>query len=352
MKSEMKMSLVLLAAVAFLLAPTVAPATPLGFYNITANDPGDAAIGEAQLWVDVTEPGGGQVAFTFNNDGPDPCSIAGVFFDDGTLLGVASIIESDGVSFSLGSSPPNLPGWDLLDPNFEATADFSADSDPPVQPNGVNPGEYLILVFDLQSGSTFSDVVDDLSSGALRIGIHVQGYASAGSESFVNNPPDCPDGDEDGYGDPASMWCDFPEWDCEDTNPNVNPAAEEVCNGIDDNCDGIIDDVDADLDGYIAEECGGEDCDDGNPDINPGVVEGCCDVPSCFDKIDNNCDGLMDQEQETCREWCGGGGWMLPMEASTVGTSAGSGSKHLNYLAALLLPLAAILLCKGKRRRR
>jgi hypothetical protein len=33
--------------------------------------------------------------------------------------------------------------------------------------------------------------------GGLRIGIHVQGFASGGSESFVNNPPAPPGGGED-----------------------------------------------------------------------------------------------------------------------------------------------------------
>jgi hypothetical protein len=54
-----------------------------------------------------------------------------------------------------------------------------------VQPNGVNPGEWLQLSYTLQNGATLADVLDAISSGTFSVGIHVQGFASGGSESGV-----------------------------------------------------------------------------------------------------------------------------------------------------------------------
>lgn len=184
------------ASLAGLLPATSASALPIQFGCITGNLAGDCAIGEAQLAVELTDLGSGQVLFTFSNSGPAASSITGVYFDDGTLLGIAGLIDSDddalgsfgdpGVDFSQGASPPDLPGGNTV--GFQTTAGFLADSDPPVQPNGVNPLQTLGVVFDLQFGGTFADVVSELVSGELRIGIHVQGFASGGSESFVNVP--------------------------------------------------------------------------------------------------------------------------------------------------------------------
>jgi hypothetical protein len=167
----------------------------LGFFNVTNNTASDALIGEQQLFVDVIDPGGSQVLFTFRNEGPEASSITDIYFDDGTLLGIAAIDNSDpGVAFSQWVSPPNLPGGYWTTPKFNATAGFSVDSDPPVQPNGVNPGEFVSILFDLQGApaTTFADVIDDFTDGALRIGIHVQGFDSEGSESFVNVPVPAP----------------------------------------------------------------------------------------------------------------------------------------------------------------
>ncbi len=172
-----------------------AVAVSVGFDCITNNSATNCAIGESQLGVDVTDLGGGQVLFEFSNSGPDASSIADVYFDDGTLLGIASLIDADdgiggdaGVDFSQGASPGNLPGANGASPPFEATAGFTADSDPPAQPNGVNPGETLGVIFDLQAAGTFADVIAELTDGRLRIGIHVQGFSGGGSDSFVNNP--------------------------------------------------------------------------------------------------------------------------------------------------------------------
>ena len=177
-----------------------------GFQNITANNLANAASGQSQLYFTLTDAGssGGhnQVMFTFFNTGPAAMSIADIYFDDGALLGIASFTPSAGVAFSVTASPGNLPGHTPYDfrPEYNGTANshFAADSDSPVQPNGVNPGETLGILYNLQTGRTYADVLSSLAlsqtdmqhdlDGGLRVGIHVQGFAGGGSESFLNGP--------------------------------------------------------------------------------------------------------------------------------------------------------------------
>lgn len=182
-----------------------AQAVTFGFSSITNNKVADAATGESQLFVDVTDAGNNQVLFKFTNVGPNASSITGIYFDDGSLLGIASIADNGaGVNFSTGATPGDLPGGNSISPQFETTAGFLADSDEPVQPNGVNPGEFVSILFDLQAGKTFADTLTALQTPDfspngldLRIGVHVQGFEGGGSESFVNNPQPVPE--------PASM---------------------------------------------------------------------------------------------------------------------------------------------------
>jgi len=180
-----------LVVVVMLLSTSKSQATieRFGFYNITNNDPTDAAIGEAQLFVDVSDEFANQVLFTFRNTGPFASSISEIYFDNGALLSIADIInDPPNVIFVQGASPPELPGANLIDPPFEAASGLLFESVPPPVKKGVNPGEWVGMVFDLQPGATFQQVVNGLYGGTLRVGVHVIGFDSGGSESFVNVP--------------------------------------------------------------------------------------------------------------------------------------------------------------------
>ncbi len=110
------------------------------------------------------------------------------------------------------------------------------------------------------------------------------------------------DSDSDGY---------TTEVDCDDARADINPEAEERCDGLDNDCDGAIDvgasdavayfpDADADghgdpelridscdpQEGYLTV---GDDCDDAESRAFPGADEVC-------DGVDNDCDGEVDNE--------------------------------------------------------
>jgi len=131
----------LLLGLALVSTAMPARADTYGFTCLTSTSPTDCATGQSQLTVVVSDAGNGQVSFTFSNSGPNASSITDVYFDDGTLLAIASIVNGPGVSFSQGAAPSDLPGGQLASPPFHTTAGFLADSDAPVQINGVNPGE-------------------------------------------------------------------------------------------------------------------------------------------------------------------------------------------------------------------
>ncbi len=143
------------------------------------------------VFKNILPAGGETVSFEFHNNSGlsmGDVSVADIYFDDGTLLGISQVINSPGVVFSQLASPPNLPDAALLDPDFVTTTGFSADSDPPASPNGINRDESLTIVFDLMAGGLLSDVINELNDGTLRIGLHVQSFPDGNSENMVNVP--------------------------------------------------------------------------------------------------------------------------------------------------------------------
>jgi len=94
------------------------------------------------------------------------------------------------------------------------------------------------------------------------------------------------DVDVDNYGDDATTTaaCSPPSGyvedntDCDDSDALVNPAAEELHNGVDNDCDGLVDCEDGDL--AHAPECEEQDCSDGLDDDHDGLVD--CDDDDCW----------------------------------------------------------------------
>lgn len=158
-----------------------AQAQNYSFSCVTNSNAANCATGEAQLGLSLSQ-GAGYVDFLFTNSGPAASSITDIYFgwlNDAAAFAQGTITSSAGVSFDWGASPANLPGWSTLTPTFEAN--LGADSNSPTRSNGVESGEWVSFRF--LTGSTTT--ADDLFSGALRVGIHTQGFSNGGSESFV-----------------------------------------------------------------------------------------------------------------------------------------------------------------------
>jgi len=90
------------------------------------------------------------------------------------------------------------------------------------------------------------------------------------------------DGDGDGFA-PS-------DGDCNDSDPDIHPAAEELCNGIDDDCSGSLPEEEEDRDYDGLRYCEG-DCDDDDNDVYPGAEEIC-------DDKDNDCDGMTPDRRD------------------------------------------------------
>ena len=168
----------------------------LGFNNITGNSAIDAAIGEAQLSVDIIDIGSGQVKFVIHNDGPGTSSIQEVYFRDGAVLIFASLIDFDNgaggdpnVDFSPGAPGQGLPGATTA---WKDAIFFDADADSP-QPivkginNGDPTGDWLGVIFDVNDLYTYDDVETQFLQHDMEIGLHVQAFGDGKSESFINN---------------------------------------------------------------------------------------------------------------------------------------------------------------------
>ena len=202
-------------------------------------------------------------------------------------LGVFYFVDADGDGF--GNDQEEIEACELRD-GLSAIGGDCNDDDATVSPVAIE----------------VCDEIDNNCDGIIDVGEGTIYY---------------PDADNDGYGNgnaaieacaPPVGYIEVAD-DCDDSNANINPSADEVCDEVDNNCNGLVDDDDStvtdvlvwylDYDGdgygdpsYSNNGCVGptdyvdndDDCNDLDATINPGVTEVC-------DEIDNDCNGTVDE---------------------------------------------------------
>ncbi len=165
--------------------------------------------------------------------------------------------------------------------------------------------------------------------------------------------------DSDGYGDVvnATQACSAPTGfvadnnDCDDSNPNTNPGAAEICDGIDNNCDGNTDEgvsntyyADTDTDGYgdansTTQACtapsgyvsDNTDCDDNDAAIYIGATCDDGDPNTSNDVYDSNCVCVgtpVGCTYQTINDWDFESGWGIWNDG---GSDARRSSKDAAY---------------------
>jgi len=123
------------------------------------------------------------------------------------------------------------------------------------------------------SPTAYDPLLND-SSDSWCLAMPTYGLGDRGTPGEIN-PTCCGDVDGDGYYDDTCGGAD-----CDDGSAAVNPVAEEVCDGLDNDCDINTDELaDSDGDGYTI--CA-DDCDDFDAAVYPWAEEVC-------DGLDNDC---------------------------------------------------------------
>jgi len=184
MKSPLTLvkSLLAVAGVAALSAISAAPASAFNFSNIAGGDTvGDAYANNFGFTLDNV---GGSVLlkiFNFGNTAAPDMFIGGLFIDDSGYLtnSWANVSNSGQVAFTGGSSTAQFPQGGN---NFSTDYAFFSDNGSG-NVSGIQVGEVGGFLFD----GNYNTVFNAVSTGAIKVGIHVQALPNGASDSYISS---------------------------------------------------------------------------------------------------------------------------------------------------------------------
>jgi predicted outer membrane repeat protein len=286
-------------------------------------DDDDAAVypGATEVWYDGVDA---------NCDGRSDYDADGDGFDsDAPLHGGDDCDDTDP-----GVAPEVEEIWyDGIDQNCDGESDYDQDEDgrDAVEFDGndcvdtdasVHPGAAEVPYDGIDQDCSGDDLVDvdndgfdavevdggtDCDDGELAVNpsateVWYDGVDSdcAGDDDFDADADGfVPDAHEGAITETVNTGSELPPGDCNDSDGEVHPGAEDAWyDGVDANCDGASD-YDADGDGFDTSEYFGDDCDDDENTTYPGAEE-------LLDGVDNDCDGLdemADRDEDEVPDW-------------------------------------------------
>ncbi len=219
---------------------------------------------------------------------------------------------------------------------------IGAEDSPDVTQKFYNPGraDYIEIKIDIDVAQWVYFIINAKGKGQETTTLYI-GYTKAWINPTASNIvviTMMTDHDGDGFfpknpaiSDPVFLNV-LSDLDCNDLNTNIypynsnqycdcdwnsyppiaeNPSYENCTDEADNDCDGDADQQDSDCcndndgDGYGAPASSycpysDLDCLDSNQNVNPGSYEGLDSPQTCTDRLDNDCDGYMDEEDGAC----------------------------------------------------
>jgi hypothetical protein len=282
--------------------PTGASADPATICSVGGSSTLSASVGAGEVAAWYTTPTGGT---TFDTGSPsvNPASTA-----------IYYVAARDTTTLCESSSRASVTV------NVEPATTYYRDADHDTYGNASVTTQACGAPSGYVADSTDCDDTNDaINPAATEVCDTVDNDCDGGIDEGAIGPIWYQDLDGDNYGTTAATLqaCVQPvgfaanSTDCDDTKAAINPAATEVCDGVDNDCDGSADEGvlttyyhDADSDTYgdptdTTEACSAPtgyvvnntDCNDADAAINPAATE-------VHDGVDNDCDTLIDEGVE------------------------------------------------------
>lgn len=169
-------------------------AIPAYWLRLEFKNKADITSALSQFFVDIYDVSANRVMFTFSNRVPGMYSITDIYFNDGRLLSIAVDKDSGNDSdaglnggISRPASNPNIPGPDNRPSTIHVNRDLLIDKGPVAQQSGYDQCESLAIIFDLQTGIGFADIICALRDGSLRMTIKAKGFEPGNSKILIND---------------------------------------------------------------------------------------------------------------------------------------------------------------------